>query len=114
MRLDAISPQRRIARAVAAGLMLALWFVTSAVAVSPPLHHWLHNGSNAPTHECLFTQLNKGSLLASVGCVAVTAPSPSCEHQPCWAESQHFPVSDPRVSPSRAPPAVSSSSTVVG
>src|SRR5436190_29155 len=104
MRLGSASQQRRRDRVVVAGLMLALWSIIGALAASPQLHHWLHKDSKAPTHECLVTQLGKGELLAGYGGIVVIVPPPSCIHLPCCAESQHFPASDYRVSPSRAPP----------
>jgi hypothetical protein len=94
--------------------MLALWFIVSAAAISPRLHHWLHKDSNSPKHECAITNVAKGSLL--VGCSSVTtaaAPLPVFAYLSCCT-IQHFSAFDHRVSSSRAPPSVSSPITVVG
>ena len=114
MRLGLTSQRRQKARAVVAGLMLALWFVTSALAASPQLHHWLHQDAKAPNHQCFFTQLNKSSLLAGGGGVVVAATAPECLFLSRGPEFQFFPATDRRDSPSRAPPSVSSASLVVG
>ncbi|PWU09087.1 MAG: hypothetical protein C5B50_28480 [Verrucomicrobia bacterium] len=106
--------QRQAAKAAVAGLMLLLWTVLLALAVSPQLHRLLHQDASNGNHQCLVTQLQRFSLLA--GAAPVEAPiAPSGEFQSAPAQDCHFlPSADYRISPSRAPPGGSSSSTVAG
>jgi hypothetical protein len=106
--------QRRMRITGAAGLMLALWFALEILAVSPQLHQWLHKDSDTPNHQCFLVQLNKGSLLEA----SLSSPM----QPPLWNGIQHcslkqacfFPSFAYRVSPSRAPPFISSCTAVVG
>src|SRR6266516_2250430 len=113
MQLGLTRQQRRVAKALVAYLMLALWCITAAQVASPQLHHLLHKDSQKSTHECLVTQLTKSAQLAGGIPIVVAAPAPICVYAFC-SELQYFPVPDHRVSPSRAPPAVSSSTRVIG
>jgi hypothetical protein len=106
--------QRRISKAGVAGLVLALWFVLEVLAVSPQAHHWLHNDSGAPNHQCFLVQLNKGSLLSEFQSSPAPMPSSGDFVQGLASESCLFPSFDFRISPSRAPPFLSSSTAVVG
>jgi len=88
--------------------MLALWLCTFALTLSPQLHRWLHEDADSPTHACLVTQVRQHSLLA--GFVPVVAPAPVLA-QPAplpLSEVQILPTGDYRLSPSRAPPLISS------
>jgi len=106
--------QRGMGKILMAGLMLALWLGTIALAVSPELHQWLHKDSQSQTHECLVTLLSKGHLLA--GCVGsfVLVLIPLLFGWLVIAETSWYSVIDYRLSPSRAPPSSLSSNTVVG
>jgi hypothetical protein len=97
-----------------AGLMLALWIGLEVLAVSPQLHRWFHNDSGAPEHQCFIVQLNKGSLVMPVEGWFVEAPANSSFLQPLAELVIFYPSFDYRVSDSRAPPAISSSTAVVG
>ena len=97
-----------------ASLMLILWLGTTALAASPQLHHLLHKDSKSATHECLVTLLSKSQLLAGGTATFVLVLAPIFFGLLLIAESSHFSIVDYRLSPSRAPPANLSSSTVVG
>jgi hypothetical protein len=101
-------------RFAVAALMLLLWVGTFALTVSPELHHLLHPDSQAPNHNCLITQIQQHPVLA--GFATITAPVPAPAEVPATgsAEVQFLPASDHRLSPSRAPPFLFSSPTVVG
>jgi hypothetical protein len=101
-------------RLAVAALMLLLWVGTFALTVSPELHQLLHPDAQAPNHNCLITQIQQHPLLA--GLAAITAPVPAPVEVPavCRAEVQFHPACDYRLSPSRAPPFLFSSPTVVG
>jgi hypothetical protein len=101
-------------RLAVAGVMLALWLGTFALTVSPELHHLLHPDAQGPNHNCLITQIQQHPFLA--GSVSITAPAPaSVVVTVVWrAEVQFVPACDYRLSPSRAPPFLFSSPTVVG
>ena len=95
-------------------LMLGLWLGLSVIAVSPDLHHLLHKDSQRATHHCLIAQLGKGSLLFGFASDDALAPALVSEVLPPFATVYFLATSDHRLSPSRAPPSVSSSNTVVG
>ena len=50
-------------RGLAVWLMLALWMSLTLVTAFPKLHHWFHQDSNAPRHECAATSISKGTIL---------------------------------------------------
>ena len=88
--------------------MFVLWLGTFALTVSPQLHRWLHEDADSPTHACLVTQLRQHLLLVGFAPV-VAAPLvltriASVE----FPEVQFLPSGDYRLSPSRAPPLISS------
>jgi hypothetical protein len=101
-------------RLAVAGLMLLLWLGTFALTVSPALHHLLHPDSQGPNHNCLITQIQQHPLLTGVAAIAAPAPVLVTAAAVCRAEVQFLPASDHRLSPSRAPPFLFSSPTVVG
>ena len=102
--LDKAKRQRGTGEFAAVILMLMLWLGTAAIALSPELHQLLHKDAKSSTHNCVVTQLNRGSVLA--GSAPVTAPlqTLSCIEFPVAVESQNFSSTDYRLSPSRAPP----------
>ena len=104
----------RLGRIPTVALMLSLWLGTLALAASPQLHRLLHKDAQSLNHQCLITHIKQHSLLA--GSPTVLAPTPSAVDAGFArsADPQFFPTSHYRFSPSRAPPAVFSSKTVVG
>jgi len=106
--------QRGIGRILVVALMLVLWLGTAALAASPQLHHYLHKDSKSPTHECLVTLLSKSQLLAGGAGCFVLALIPIFFGRLPTAQSFQFLTIDYRLSPSRAPPVLFSSITVVG
>jgi hypothetical protein len=94
--------------------MLLLWIATFALAISPELHHLLHRDAQAPDHNCLITQIQQHPLLAGFAAITAPAPAPVAVAAVCRAEVQFVPACDYRLSPSRAPPFLFSSQTVVG
>lgn len=98
--------QRGIGKILAVSLMLVLWLGTTALAASPQLHHLLHKDSKSATHECLVTLLSKSQLLAGSAATFVLALVPIFFGLLLIAESSHFSIIEYRLSPSRAPPAL--------
>jgi len=96
------------------GLVLVLWLTTLALTVSPQLHRLLHRDAQSPNHDCLITQILHQSLLAGSANVAAPTQYPLRVGSVYLDVFQFFPAFDYRLSPSRAPPAVSSSTTIVG
>lgn len=107
-------PQCSLPRILGVGLMLGLWVWVSTLSVSPQLHHWLHKDSQSTAHQCLITQLGKESWLTGSACVLTAAPTPVYLGLLRVLEFPDFPTADYRLSPSRAPPSIYSSDTVVG
>ena len=101
-------------RLAVAGLMLVLWLGTFALTVSPELHHFLHPDAQRPDHNCLITQIQQHPLLAGFATITAPAPVPVAVEMVWRAEVQFVPACDYRLSPSRAPPFLFSSPTVVG
>src|SRR5258706_7888203 len=58
-------------RGLAVSLMLALWMSLTLVSALPKLHHWFHDDSRAPRHECAATLVSKGTILGG-------SPPPQC------------------------------------
>ena len=84
--------------------MLLLWLGSFALAASPQLHHWLHEDSDNPTHDCFVVQLQQQPLLSDSLPLMVAAPSHSVLQLTVCGDLE--PISPPRhlFSPSRAPP----------
>ena len=97
-----------------ASLMLLLWLATFALIASPELHHLFHSDSQAADHHCLITQVQQHLLLAGVVVIAVPLPEAAAFTAADPVELHFLPACDYRVSPSRAPPLLSSSATGVG
>jgi hypothetical protein len=94
--------------------MLLLWIGTFALTVSPELHQLLHPDAQGSDHNCLITQLQQHTLLAGFAAIIAALPAPVVGTAVCRAEVQFVPAFDYRLSPSRAPPFLFSSLTVVG
>jgi hypothetical protein len=101
-------------RLAAAGLMLSLWVGTFALMVSPELHRLLHQDSQGPNHNCLITQIQHHPLLGGFAIITAPTPAPVTVVAVWRAEVQFLPAVDYWLSPSRAPPILFSSPTVVG
>ena len=93
-----------IGRIAAVSVMLGLLLGISALAVSPHLHHLLHQDSKSANHNCLAAQLNKAPLVAGYANVSIVAPTSVFPGSAGFVEFRYFPASDYRLSPSRAPP----------
>jgi len=93
---------------VVVGVMLGLLLGVSALAVSAPLHHLLHQDSQSANHNCFAAQLNKTPLV--VGCASVLTATPTSifPGSAGLLDCGYFPASDYRLSPSRAPPSAAS------
>jgi hypothetical protein len=94
--------------------MLALWLMTFAMAACPRLHELLHHDAQSATHSCLVTHVQHQLLTAGFVAVVVPAPPATGPESISFAAVQFLPTRDYRLSPSRAPPSVSSSIPVVG
>ena len=46
--------------------LLAAQLTILAMAVSPPLHKWLHHDADEPDHQCAVTAFNSGQIDAFV------------------------------------------------
>ena len=114
MKVWTTSKHKHIGGTLAAGLMLALWLVTFTLAVCPQFHKLLHHDAQSAAHSCLVTQIQQHLLTTGFMAVAVPAPPETSVGSICFAEFQYLPSCDYRLSPSRAPPSVSSSIPVVG
>jgi hypothetical protein len=113
--IGAISERwREVCRPALAALMLILWLTTFALTASPQLHHLLHHDAQSLNHHCLITQIKQHQLL--VDFAKALAPTQLLADLGAvgWAEFQFLSDCDYRLSPSRAPPSVISSITVVG
>ncbi len=55
----------RIARLAMAGLLLASWLVTTAMAASPALHEYFHHDAGSPDHQCAVTLFTHGQLMTA-------------------------------------------------
>jgi hypothetical protein len=94
--------------------MLALWLGTFAVSASPQLHRLLHPDAQSASHQCVVTQVKDHLLLSASP--PVTAPVPEFQSfvLACFSETNFPGERDYRLPPSRAPPSLFSSATVVG
>ena len=95
-------------------LMLLLWLGTFALAASPQLHRLLHRDAQSVNHHCLITQLQQHPLWVGFAPAVAPVTAPAVVTSFGCADSQAFPHSDLRLSPSRAPPLLVSSITVAG
>jgi len=95
-------------------LMLFLWLGTFALTVSPELHRLLHKDARSAHHQCLITQISQHSLLVTFAPVVAPAAPHAGMGPLCFAVTEFFPTIDYLLSPSRAPPSVTSTITVVG
>jgi len=117
MNVQTLLPARRklrISRIATVGLMLSLWLGAVALAASPQLHRLIHKDAQNLSHQCLITQIKQHSLLAGFAAALTPAPPAVDAGSARSADPQSLPASDYRFSPSRAPPSVFPSSTVVG
>ena len=106
--------QRGFGRVLIVALMLVLWLGTATLAASPQLHHRLHKDSKSLTHECLVTLLSKSLLVGATAGSVILALIPIFFGCLPAAQSFQCRIIDYRLSPSRAPPVLLSSTTVVG
>ena len=104
----------RVSALAAVWLMVLLWLGSSALAASPQLHHWVHQDSDNPSHECFVTRLHQQPILTESLQTTLTAPTHCALGLPAYGVLT--PVSSPEFhySPSRAPPLHPASYWVVG
>jgi hypothetical protein len=100
--------------ALVGGLMLGLWLAMLLVSAWPQLHHWLHQDSQSPQHECLATQLHKGHLSAVPPVNAAVVAPPGWFALPPSSSFLCCASADVRLAHSRAPPVPISILAVVG
>jgi hypothetical protein len=56
---------RRIAKPAIAGLLLAFWLFTTAMAASPALHQYFHHDAGSADHSCAVILFTHGQLLTA-------------------------------------------------
>jgi hypothetical protein len=98
---------------IAAGAILLLWLVTFALAASPQLHRLLHRDADSSDHKCLITQIQQQSFAAGIHPTVAPIVLAAKTELVCCAEARFLSARDYRLSPSRAPPAVTTP-TVAG
>jgi hypothetical protein len=100
--------QRHTYKVTAVWVMLVLWLGTFSLVVFPQLHRWLHEDAGSPNHTCLVSQLRHNPSL--VGLAAPVAPAPVVAYAAALPlpNFQVIPIGDYRLTPSRAPPLISS------
>ena len=108
------SKRKHLGGKLAVGLMFALWLATLAAAACPQLHRLLHHDAQSATHSCLVTQVQQHLLATGFAAIVAPAPPVAGLGPIRFAEFLFLPTCDYRLSPSRAPPSVSSSIPVVG
>ena len=94
--------------------MIVLWIGTILLAVFPELHHWLHADAQAPHHQCVVTLVQHQFVLGPAEVLPTQPPIVQLPYESKHAETPALGSTDYRVSPSRAPPVLLSSPTVVG
>ena len=102
------------AKAAVAGLLTSLLLLTAALSASHALHRWLHGDGADNDHACLVCSFAKGQVSAAdvAAFVAVLIFFTVCSLRSL--STTFLSNSDYRLSPSRAPPFLSTSPTVVG
>src|SRR5438477_62468 len=94
--------------------MFLLWLGTFLLAASPQLRRLLHADAQNANHHCLVTQIKQHSVLSVVSTVSAPVVAPPVFALRPWPAFQFISATDLRLSPSRAPPFLFSSSTVAG
>lgn len=105
---------RRVPRAGFAALLLAIWCLSGALVSSPLLHHWLHPDASAPSHDCFFTQIGKGSMLVGTADDGLLLRPHVIALEGAAPEVRPAARPDVRATPPRAPPAAPLLPMVVG
>jgi hypothetical protein len=88
------------------GLLLFLWLSTTAMAISPVLHHLIHANADGPDHQCAVTALHQGKVHSSTPAVVRPVPVVSGFVLPLPEVSVSLPAVLNRLALGRAPPAV--------
>jgi hypothetical protein len=57
------SSVRRIAKSAIAGLLLASWLFTTAMAACPALHQYFHHDAGSADHSCAVTLFTHGQFM---------------------------------------------------
>ena len=83
--------------------MLGLFLVLQIVSASPALHHWFHEDSDSPDHQCVIRLVSQGQFDHAP--VQVTVPLPQIVSVTVvFPDSVALVVVDYRLLPGRAPP----------
>jgi len=106
--------QRKAGKYAAAGLMFVLWTWTFLLASSSELHRLLHSDAQSQNHHCVVTQVKEHAILSGISIVEVPVFPMVVLAQVPRHEFQFLSSSYYRLSPSRAPPFISSSAVVAG
>jgi hypothetical protein len=91
-----------------AGLTLALWLAMVVLSFSPVLHQLIHPDSQSAGHECLVTHFAKGHVLSDASVSLIPIIHPVCVVAPLPVDLRFVLSPEYRLSPSRAPPTLSS------
>ena len=65
---------RGVLKNAGAGLLLFLWLLTTAMAVSPVLHRLIHVDADGADHQCAVTALHQGKFHSDVPIVTSRVP----------------------------------------
>jgi hypothetical protein len=100
------SKQMPATRFVLSALLALLVAGLQSLAISQPLHQWLHSDAGDPGHQCAVTFFAQNPIQTSASAVAVPAPSLQAVDLPAAVLILSSASFDYRWSPSRAPPVV--------
>lgn len=92
----------------ATGLMLTLWLSVMVLSISPSLHRLLHRDAQNSHHDCLVTHFVKSQVLSGASVAVVPAVDCASFVAPFVFALPFVSQPENRLSPSRAPPALSS------
>jgi len=113
-RAAKVSGLSHAAKAAVAGLLTALLLLTAALSASHALHHWLHGDCADNDHLCLVCFFAKGQVSVAEVTVFVAILIFFSVGSLCLLNADSRSDFDYRLSPSRAPPFLFFSPTVVG
>jgi len=65
---------RSVLKNAGAGLLLFLWLLTTAMAVSPVFHGLIHADAAGADHQCAVTALHQGKFHSEVSVVSSSVP----------------------------------------
>jgi hypothetical protein len=94
-------------------LLILILLISGTLSVSQALHQLLHRDASSGSHVCLACSIAQGHVSAAALAAVPAAPASSWFSVLPAAEVSPLPGFDYRLSPSRAPPALSSNLPVV-